>query len=47
MLYALSFAKESVLPLLTDQQKKILAVASIAFGALAVAYVINRSIIIL
>src|SRR5690348_15605380 len=37
-----SLLKESLLPALTAQQKKILIVASIAFGFLAALYVANR-----
>lgn len=40
--FAISLFKESVVPSLTTQQKKILTIASIAFAALAVAYAIKR-----
>lgn len=40
--YAVSFLKESILPSFTAQQKKILVIASIAFGVLAAWYVASR-----
>lgn len=39
---ALSFFKENVLSSLTDQQKKILIVASIAFSCLAACYLVRQ-----
>lgn len=36
------FFKESVLPSVTAQQKKILMIASIAFGFLVACYLANR-----
>ena len=37
-----SFLKESILPSLTSLQKKIIVIASIAFGLLAALYLANR-----
>jgi hypothetical protein len=38
-----SLLKESVIPSLTAQQKKIIAIAAIAFSCLAVCYIVMRS----
>lgn len=40
--YSASFLKETILPSLTSQQKKIIVIASIAFGLLAALYVASR-----
>ena len=40
--YAVSLFKQSVLPSLTSQQKKIILIASLAFGLLAVWYAACR-----
>ena len=41
--FAVSFFKESLMPSLSAQQKKILIIASLAFACLTACYMINRS----
>ena len=39
---ALFYFKENILPAFTDRQKKIIVIASIAFGLLAAWFVVSR-----
>lgn len=40
-IYSLNFIKESIIPNLTVQQKKVVTIASIVFGILAICYLIS------